>query len=45
MKKVLVNGKIGLTTSIIPHRNGKYPIWFDNSYDIEFIDSKDVVFI
>lgn len=45
MKKVSVNGRIGLTTSVIPHRYGKYPIWFENSDDIEFVVSKDVVFL
>lgn len=44
MKKVSAMGRIGLTTSVIPHRNGKYPIWFENSDDVEFVDSKDVVF-
>jgi hypothetical protein len=45
MKKVLVKGRIGLTTSVIPHRNGKYPIWFEDSDNIEFIDSNNVVFV
>jgi hypothetical protein len=45
MKKVSVNGRIGLTTSVIPHSNGKYPIWFANSDDVKFVDGKDVVFL
>lgn len=45
MKKVSVNGRIGLTTSIIPNSYGKYPIWFENSDDVQFVDSKDVVFL
>lgn len=45
MKKVKVNNRIGLTTSVIPHRNGKYPIWFNDSDNVEFIDSSDVIFL
>jgi hypothetical protein len=45
MKKVLVNKRIGVTTSIIPHRNGTYPVWFKGSICVEFINAKDVTFI
>ena len=44
-KKKSVNGRIGLTTSVIPHINGKYPVWFEKSEDFEFIDRKNVVFL
>lgn len=45
MKKVLVNKRIGVTTSIIPHRNGTYPVWFKGSSRVEFIKAKNVTFI
>jgi len=45
MKKVLVNKRIGVTTSIIAHRNGTYPVWFKGSSRVEFINAKDVTFI
>jgi len=44
MKKVNVNGRTGVTTSVIPHRNGKYPIWFNDSDNVEFVESKLVSF-
>jgi len=45
MKKVIVNGKVGLTTSVIPHANGKYPVWFENTDNVVFVDSNDVLFL
>lgn len=45
MKKVSVNGRIGLTTSVIPHSDGKYPVWFENTYDIQFVNSIKVIFL
>ena len=45
MKKVSVNGRIGVTTSIIPYRNGTYPVWFNDSDTVEFVDTAKVVFI
>ena len=45
MKKVLENKRIGVTTSVVPHRNGKYPIWFVNSDYVEFIDANEVKFL
>jgi len=45
MKKVNVNGRVGVTTSVIPHSDGKYPVWFDDSEGVEFIDSVNVKFI
>lgn len=46
MKKVIVNGKIGYTTSVIPHSDDKFPIWFDcgNKYP-DFINAELVVFL
>ncbi len=44
MRKISVNGRNGLTTSVIPHRNGTYPVWFEDSDNIEFIKSEFVVF-
>ena len=38
MIKLSVEGRIGYTTSIIPHTNGKYPVWFENSSLVEFVD-------
>ena len=45
MKKVKVGNKIGATTSIIPHRNGLYPVWFSGSVQPEFIELLRVKFI
>jgi len=46
MKAVTVNDKFGLTTSVIPHSNDKYPVWFyENNGAVEFIEAKEVVFI
>jgi hypothetical protein len=43
--KIKVGNKIGMTTSIIPHRNGFYPIWFKNSDTVKFIEVSKVEFI
>ncbi|MBK5202153.1 MAG: hypothetical protein JJE45_00325 [Prolixibacteraceae bacterium] len=45
MKKVSIEGRIGETTGIIPHRNGLYPVWFHDSDIVEFIEMAKVVFI
>jgi hypothetical protein len=45
MNKVIVNKRIGVTTSVVPHRNGTYPVWFKGSSRVEFINAKDVTFI
>ncbi len=46
MKKVKVNGRIGYTTSILPHSNGKFPVWFNGEFNTpDFIDKKHVKFI
>jgi hypothetical protein len=45
MRKVSVNGKIGFTTSVIPHRSGKYPIWFEKSDGVVFVHSNKVKFL
>jgi hypothetical protein len=45
MIKVFVNGRDGLTSSVVPHSNGMYPIWFTDADDVEFVESKDVIFI
>ena len=42
---VIVNDRIGKTTSIIPHRNGKYPVWFNDSRKVEFFEKEKVEFI
>jgi hypothetical protein len=42
MKKVIVNGRHGITTSIIPHRDDKFPVWYDNLF--EFVDASKVSF-
>lgn len=44
MKKVIVKNRTGLTTSVIPHSNGKFPVFFPDMKSPEFIDKKDVVF-
>jgi hypothetical protein len=43
MIKVKVGNRSGITTSIIPHSNGTYPVWFNGS--VEFIKSDNVKFI
>jgi len=43
MKKVKVGNRIGETSSIIPHSNGLFPVWFKNN--IEFISAEKVKFI
>lgn len=45
MYKVKVKDRIGITTSVIPHRNGKYPVWFENTDVMEFINSNKVIFL
>ena len=45
MKKVNVNGKIGFTTSVIPHSNNKYPVWFSGLKCPKFIESGNVKFV
>jgi hypothetical protein len=45
MKRVKVKDRTGVTTSVIPQSNGKYPVWFDNTTAIEFIASEEVEFI
>lgn len=45
MKKVKVENRLGVTTSVIPHRNGTYPIWFEDSDTVEFIEASKVVFL
>lgn len=45
MIKVKVNGRVGETTSILPHSSGKFPVWFNSSKTPKFIDAKDVEFI
>lgn len=45
MKKVKVNNRIGVTTSVIPHSNGTYPVWFEDSENVEFIEASKVEFI
>ncbi len=44
MKIITVNGNVGITTSVIPHRNGKYPVWFLGGDNVQFIDSEKVTF-
>ena len=44
MKNVTVNSRKGKTTSIIPHRNGSYPVWFLDINKVEFIDAELVIF-
>jgi hypothetical protein len=43
MKKVKVENRLGVTTSVIPHRNGTYPVWFKDT--VEFIEASKVVFL
>lgn len=45
MIKVKIGDEFGVTTSVIPHRNGMYPVWFYNKLTVEFINSNDVLFI
>jgi hypothetical protein len=45
MKKVKVENRLGVTTSVIPYRNGTYPVWFEDSDTVEFIEVSKVVFI
>lgn len=45
MKKVKVGNRFGVTTSVIPHRNGTYPLWFEDSDAVEFIEASKVVFL
>lgn len=45
MRKVKVGNRLGVTTSVIPHRNGFYPIWFEDSDTVEFVKASKVVFI
>jgi hypothetical protein len=45
MIKVKVENRLGVTTSVIPHRNGTYPIWFKDSDTVEFIEALKVVFL
>ena len=45
-KKVMVNGKKGYTSCVIPHSNGTYPVWGINKKQYpEFVLAKDVTFI
>lgn len=45
MKKVKVENRLGVTTSVIPHTNGTYPVWFEDSDTVEFIEASKVVFL
>lgn len=45
MKKVKVENRLGVTTSVITHRNGTYPVWFEDSDSVEFIEASKVVFL
>lgn len=45
MKKVKVENRLGVTTSVIPHSNGTYPVWFEGFDTAEFIEASKVVFI
>lgn len=45
MIKVKVKNRLGLTTSVVAHRNGTYPVWFKKSKNVEFIDSSEIIFI
>jgi hypothetical protein len=45
MIKVRVGDKFGITTSTIPHRDFKIPVWFTNSDTFEFIEASKVEFI
>lgn len=45
MKRVKVGDRIGMTTSVICHRNHKYPVWFNNFLNVEFIEGSQVEFI
>ena len=45
MKKVRVDNRIGITTSVIPYSNGLYPVWFYDTDEIEFIESSKIKFI
>ncbi len=44
MKKVIVGKRLGETSSIISHSNGMYPVWFDDSKVVEFIEKSKVKF-
>lgn len=45
MHNVQVENRIGTTTSVIPHRGGLYPVSFEDSETVEFIDASKVIFI
>ena len=45
MKTVKVDNRLGVTTAVIPHRDGTYPIWFEDSDTVEFIEASKVVFL
>lgn len=45
VKKVIVDGRKGHTTSIIPHSDGKYPVWYDGADHPDFVEADQVTFI
>lgn len=45
MINVKVENRLGVTTSVILHSNGTYPVCFENSKTVEFINKSNVVFV
>ena len=46
MIKVIVDNKIGYTSSVIPFSSGVYPVWFfTNKWDFEFVKKEKVSFL
>jgi hypothetical protein len=45
MINVKAENRLGITTSIILHSDGNYPVWFENSKTVEFINKENVIFI
>lgn len=45
--KVKINGvfMFGETTNVIPHSNGKFPVWFEGNKIPEFIKANKVKFL
>jgi hypothetical protein len=42
---VKVKKRVGVTSSIISHTNGTYPVWFDKCSVVAFIEKDKVIFI
>ena len=45
MYRVNVGGRLGHTSTSIPFSSGVFPVWFDNSQTVDFVNKSKVEFI